>query len=187
MDNIKVFYDAWMPIAAPVVAQYLLFLMQRRNLLISMSGLLLFLASILSGLFCTCAILTNSGVMFREHDLAFGNWVAENTPTDAVFVTDGTTSQPVATLAGRELFAGFIGWIDSHGLDWVGREVNKSYLLDHPEDRKAFERFGIRYVVEERPGFVFHCEDSEAWELVFEADARRVWRLSDTPGRSNLT
>jgi hypothetical protein len=176
MDNIKVLYDAWIPLAVPFAAQYFLFFIRKphRTACSAVTAVLL-LASVVSGMLSCISIIATPIDILSEADTNFGKWVAEGTPIDAVWLAHGSTSQPVSTVGGRQIFLGFLGWVASHGLPAGERLTQESHLWTHWDDIEAFRNAGIEYVVEEEKRFTTE-NASYFWELVFDDDRRKVWR-----------
>jgi hypothetical protein len=142
-------------------------------------GLLLVVAALLSGFSCNLVILGSSGEIFTREEMQFGNWIAENTPLNATFLTAGTTHDPAATVGGRQLFEGYVGWVVSHGLESHERGRKLQYLMHHCNDSRAFVESDIAYVVESLPDFAFPgAEESGIWDLEFDAGSLRLWKLS---------
>jgi hypothetical protein len=172
MDNIKVFYDGWIPVAVPFVAQFLVALMRRNG----MPFALLLATSVLSGYVCIFGELLTPRDIFLKEDIEFGRWVAENTPVEQIFLTAQLPKEPTASLGGRQLFIGFVGWVVSHGIPEAKRLSQAEYLKAHPDDIDAFRRLGVGYVVES--DFLFNVSGShEGWELVYRDSLRKVWKL----------
>lgn len=182
MDNIKIFYDGWIPIAAPFVSQYILFFIKqgkkrRRPILHNLIAFLIITLSIFSAIVCIMRVLILPTQIFDENDIEFGNWIAENTNTNDIFLTSTTTNQPVAAIGGRELFLGYLGWVLSHGIEYSNRISIFNYLIQNPNDIEKFKEYKITYVVDEKKELIFNCNlDSDFWEIIYSDDKRRVWR-----------
>lgn len=56
------------------------------------------------------------------------DWIKENTPRDAVFLTSESHVHPVVTLAGRKSYLGYAGWLYTHGLSYDDRAYNTSFM-----------------------------------------------------------
>lgn len=52
-------------------------------------------------------------------DIELADWVAKNTPVDAVFASTDRSNNPVATLAGRRLVLGYRGWLYSYNIPYA--------------------------------------------------------------------
>jgi hypothetical protein len=149
MDNIKIFYDSWIPIAVPFVTQFLLFFVKGGQ----KAGIFDRVFRVLSGYICTCEYLVTPCDICKKKDIGLGNWIAENTRTDDTFLTN----QPTATIRIRKLFVGYLGWVVSHGVDSEESEKDLEDLKAHPNDIEKFRRLGIGYAVES--GFAFNVSE----------------------------
>ena len=92
-------------------------------------ALLLIALMIASG---TLALLRESSLHYQFHtanDIAVGEWIAANTPKDAVILTSDWHAQPAATVGGRTLVMGYRGWLWSHGFDYGQREKDVRQML----------------------------------------------------------
>jgi hypothetical protein len=143
LDNTKLFYAAWVPLACGVVASFIK-RVGRHSLVLA--ALLIFVC-VTSALLHTVDCLLGGPKIFEKSDIDVGVWIAENTLRDAVFLTSDWHCHPAATIAGRILYAGYGGWIHSHGLNYFGRTSNQSRLQNAPSDGKLFDALGIEYVV----------------------------------------
>jgi hypothetical protein len=177
LDNTKLFYAAWIPMALPVVANFLYRVGRRRLLLFGVSVALM-IVSCLSAFIHTADCMASRSPIFDLHDFSFGHWVSENTATKAVFLTSSWHSHPAATIAGRQLFMGYGGWVASHGLDYWGRSSEQGKLTNDPGMIKAFEKHGIKYAISRHHEFSkFESADSAIWRRIYEDDSYLVWKL----------
>src|SRR3989344_2635108 len=51
---------------------------------------------------------------FSNEDFAMAQWIERNTPENALFLSSGFHQNPVPALAGRQIIAGYEGWLWSH-------------------------------------------------------------------------
>jgi hypothetical protein len=91
MDNIKLLYDAWIPIAVPFVAQYILFFLRRARARRHATAAATIAAALLvtatfSGAACVLLTVTAPIEILGHEDADFGMWTAEATPIDAMFL-----------------------------------------------------------------------------------------------------
>ena len=135
------------------------------------------MCSILSGALSILIYMGSPTDIFTNEQVDFGNWIAENTATDAVFIGDKSTEQPVATLGGRPVMSGFPGWVVSHGLDLYKREGVINNMVLSPENIEKFDEYSVSYVfmgttneMVFRPG-----EDSEHWQLLYDEPNITLW------------
>lgn len=174
-DNIKVFYNGWIPIAVPFAAQYI-YSFQRRVLhgirptLNNFIYYGLMCLALTSGICCHILYLGTPTEIFTEQQLKFGRWVAENTGPYDYFIGDQSTDQPVCTLGGRPVVVGYPGWIESHGLDLNVKQNLVYDLMHHPEKAEKFDKEGIKYVYMSGTSEIdFDPDpDSNVWQIVYE-------------------
>lgn len=83
-----------------------------------------------------------------EDELETGEWMAENTAQNSVFVTSTEHISPVDSVAGRLRVVGYAGWMNNFGLPYGEREalLPKAFCGSAQEKREAFEKLGARYL-----------------------------------------
>ena len=173
LDNTKVFYDGWIPLALPVVSQYLLILYKNKKLRI-LFYLFLF-ASCFSAMLHSYDCLVSTVTIFSKSDISFGYWIAENTPPNSIFVTSQWHAHPVESVGGRQLYIGFSGWITTHG---INNDRNKKYqsMLDNPNNLDAFIENGISYVVSKDKEF-FQNVNISSLKLIYNVSEYYVYKV----------
>ena len=177
MDNLKVFYAGWIPMALGVVAQYLVKLSDTNYGALLASSLIM--VCCFSGFLCTILHVFSPAAIFQDSDWALGRWISENTDINSVFVTNPTHMHPVATIAGRQLFMGYGGWVISHGLEYTNRQ-SQNTRLGQPHNLRELLREHIDYVVSHDNSFPEFERDSldQPWTKVFSNAVYHVWRLN---------
>ena len=104
---------------------------------------------------------------FSNEDFAMAQWIERNTPENALFLSSGFHQNPVPALAGRQIIAGYEGWLWSHGLDYR-QKVADEKLMFEKGDCALIEAYGVDFVLVRTP-----------WEktLPFEnpADFKKVY------------
>jgi hypothetical protein len=179
LDNTKLFYAAWIPVALPVVGQFLARLVtgSRRTwvrMLTSALFVLLLVACCLSAFMSSIRSYFRRTNIFEKKSYRFGLWLAENSPVSSVVMYDGRTNNPAATVGGRQLWVGYGGWISSHGLD-TGRLAEQRRMYEHPEDTEMFRKNNISLVVLLKSwGKTF---GGPKWGLLYTDDLYEVYRL----------
>jgi hypothetical protein len=114
--------------------------------------------------------------------LQVASWVRENTPAQARFAVAADHNQPVPTLGGRAVLAGYPGWLWTYGLaDWMERtDEERRVLSGAPDAADLLARFGVSYVVIGPPEL---AEGANAgyWQangaVVFQAGGYTVYRV----------
>lgn len=175
MDNLKLFYAAWIPIAVPVVSTYLYELSALPKCY--SFALILFLSMVFSSLLSLSIGLVSVAPIFTPNDWKFGQWISENTPTNSIFAADSIHTQPIATIAGRQLLLGYGGWVLSHGFDYyaldsinqkIGTLENNLYLSrDH----------NISYIVTSKQYFPNFGQIADPfWLNIYNDSTYQVWK-----------
>jgi hypothetical protein len=175
LDNTKIFYVVWIPFAVPLVSQYLLTFWKSRKIYF----MVLLFATVFSSLLHLNQFFFFPCPIYERTDYKFGLWVAENTPLNVVFMSTGFTGDPVAPLAGRQLYLGYPGWIDSHGLHWQDRWEIVERIVKNPNDRDLIEKQGIDYVVDCAYGkrrTYLHNTSKSVWKRVYSSSSFNAWR-----------
>ena len=87
----------------------------------------------------------NRALFVDRGGLRVAEWVRGHTPPGAVFAVAPDHNQPVPTLGGRAVLAGYPGWLWTYGLsDWGARVDQEKALLAGHGDPRAL---GVSYVV----------------------------------------
>lgn len=93
---------------------------------------------------------TSGRALFTDQaGLHVAAWVRENTPAEARLAVAPDHNEPVPTLGGRAVLAGYPGWLWTYGLaDWGLRiDQEKRVLAGAPDTGELVTQFGVRYVV----------------------------------------
>lgn len=181
LDNTKLFYAAWIPLALPVVAGYL-YRLGSKDVLFMCIALVLGFSACLSSFVHTLDCLVSISEIFGNHDIEFGQWVAENTDTKAIFLTSTWHAHPCATIAGRQLYMGYGGWVVSHGLEYWNRSNENGRMSSDPIRLASFTANNISYVIShnnEFEAFSNKTARTDKWNVVFDNRDYRVWKLND--------
>ncbi|OHT11478.1 hypothetical protein TRFO_19012 [Tritrichomonas foetus] len=182
MDNTKLFYAGWVPLALAVVSNYIsYFIITPKTLLRKIFGysvaFIFIIGCTLSAFMSTTQSMFFPTRLYEPDDYKFGLWIAENTPPDAVFLFRSSPHNPIASIAGRQVFLGYDGWVQSHGLD-LSRRYTEQYLMKNPNDIDAFHRNGISYVATcGWCAFKDFSGNSSIWKNIFDSGRYKVYRL----------
>ncbi len=109
-----------------------------------------FILTVLTGALVSVFIIGHPYGEFNTEDIYVGDWIMNNTPKDAVFLTSDSVTDPVMTLAGRKSFLGYGGWLYTHGLDFSARTnmVDAIYNADDPDlTHQLLKNSNIDYVM----------------------------------------
>jgi len=150
-DNNKLLW-IWYILCLPAVAWYLEDIWHAmkpvpgRGLLAAVTAFLLFVSG-------ACSVIREviSGgdyMVFSREDVEFAEYVKENTEPDALFVTGRQHLNPVAVLAGRNIYCGTDLYLFFHGLDTTSRSDEVTLIYGVPEvSRETAEAIGADYIL----------------------------------------
>ena len=139
-------------LAAPLVGEALSSLFFRSGVGKVLAGLLVISLS-LSGTLDIWKAFEGSSGPYPAHylsgkDVLVGEWVRDNTKTDAVFASANTNVHPIRALAGRTVVSGSPGRLNDLGVDWSTREKDLRNLYSNPENfDEVLHRYQIDYIV----------------------------------------
>jgi hypothetical protein len=142
------FFSFWLLPSVPLMAAALLRIWDMRRIGKPLFVILL-ICAVLTGAGVAGFMLAEQYVLFSKDSVHVADWIEQNTPPDAVFLTGDVHNHPVTGLAGRKSFLGYIGWIQTHGVktDDRSRAVRDMYDSVSPADLYAkMLRNGIGYV-----------------------------------------
>lgn len=91
-----------------------------------------------------------SAVQFTDTGgIQLADWVRQNTSPDAVFVVADEHNNPIATLGGRRVLAGYPGWLWTYGLgDYAQKGADEQLILrGDPSTPALVQKYGISYVL----------------------------------------
>jgi hypothetical protein len=117
--------------------------------------------------------------------LRVAQWVRDNTPKNAVFLTSSDHNEPVTSLTGRKVVCGYPGWLFTYGLDdYVQHQADaESMLAGLSGSEQLVRKYRVSYVVIgplERNGAA-HASDaywSQHAQQVYSADAYNVYQIA---------
>ena len=180
MDNTKMFYAAWIPIAIFVFGVYMARILRNKYTMII--GLILIAAASASAIRHTYRTLPDKTTIFKQHDLDFGNWVSENTPLHAIFMASYWHGHPSFTIAGRQAYAGYGGWLLSHGLDYFLRYDHLKRMEDEPFNPRFFAEDNITYVVNMNHEFKQwnNITNQGMWTKIYDDDNYQLWKIKNS-------
>ena len=177
MDNTKMFYAAWIPIAIQVFGLYFAKILKNKYTMII--GLVLIAAASASAIKCTYDRISNKSTIIEPVDLEFGEWCIENTPLHAIFLTSTWHAHPVCTVAGRQTYSGYGGWILSHGLDFFLKNEHMTWMLDDPYDQHLFHEDRITYVINRNNEFKkwVNITNQRMWVKIYDRNGYQCWKI----------
>ncbi|MBI5225249.1 hypothetical protein HY989_05245 [Candidatus Micrarchaeota archaeon] len=140
--------------------------MRMRQIGIGFVALIVFL-SIFSGLLTFISWNNSKAVLWSASDIKTANFISQNTPKDAKFVTAGKHNHIAYTLAGRQILAGYWGHLWSHGLK-SDPQINDEKAVLASANKDLMKKWNMEYV------FIGEVEIKE-----FGANARAFKESSD--------
>ena len=183
-DNNKLFY-IWFMFGAILAADYGSVLMQRltglrgRNVLCA----LFLIASVLSGSLSIARECVSGYQLFSATAVEAGEWIAENTEKDDVFLTGQQHINPVCSLAGRQILCGSSLYVYFHGLDYDRQSEDCRRFYEDPENNAdVLEAYDVDYIYVsdyERADFDVDLGAIDAaCEMVYENPDVRIYRVN---------
>ncbi len=118
--------------------------------------------------------------VFSASDLRVAEWIRENTPANAVFLTSDAHNHLVDSIAGRQIVMGFVGWLWSHGLNYGAREQDVKFAYA-TADCRVLKKYGVNYVFIGPPEAklspnVNAFESSPSFKKVFDETFPETWQ-----------
>lgn len=188
-DNNKLFFVTYMLVLC-IGSGYLVHMYEKLNGVRGRAFLaaLVIAAGTLSGIL-TIGREQKSGAMYRtftEEDMAYAEFVEENTESDAVFAAYYGHLSPTAVLAGRQMFYGGDLWMGSHGYGTLAQErkeiVADLYAADSTEELvQLAEENDISYIVlsqSERDNFDVNDDAFEGLTEVYNENGYCLYRVN---------
>jgi hypothetical protein len=151
---------------------------------------LVFLISVPSPMLVSAWTLLSDEQVISRHELEAAAWMAEHTPEQSVFVTDGWLNSPTDA-AGRLRLTTYGAYVANLGHDPAEREqaIHTIYCGGDPASAAALMRdLRADYVVD--AGRPLDCpqptpfEGAPGFDPVFTNEAMRIYRLTDAAGLS---
>lgn len=114
-------------------------------------------------------------------------WAREQTSPQATFVVAPEHNEPIPTLGGRRVVAGYPGWLWTYGLaDWAQRNEDADRMLaGAPDTPRLIGLYGVDYVVLGPQELRGHHASQGYWEAhgeqVYAAAGYSVFRVHPAP------
>lgn len=185
MDNNKVFFATWYPLACISVAYlYIMLLLhdRRRSIIVKIMLVFIFISFSFSGFICIAKALKYNFPLFSSSEKDLGVWMMENSPKDAVVLCSGWHSNPLMSVGGRLVTEGYPGWIWTHGLDIGKREMWMKNLVQNRENVSYFIPQKVLYAIskgdDESRNFKFPKPSPlSRWVCVLDIGYTQVYRI----------
>lgn len=120
--------------------------------------------------------------LYGASNVKLAEYVDENTPTDAVFLTQTRHNNEVSSLAGRNIVCGADTFLYYHGFDTTERKEAIRQMYEEPASSLTlYEKYDVSYVVVtnwERANYaVDETTLIELFELEFELEDARLYKV----------
>lgn len=147
-DNNKLFYVAFIAMT-PMVGRYLVRLWDalkgvRGRAVLAAAFLIVCL---LSGTLTLGREAVSDYRLFSADEAAAAQFVEENTPEKAMFLTGTQHNNPIAALTGRYIVCGTGSYLYFHGVDYAQNQADVGRMMEQPAENAAlFEKYGVDYI-----------------------------------------
>jgi hypothetical protein len=147
-DNNKLLF-VWHLFTCGLVAGYLVDVFDRLKkfrLMRAVAAVLAIALCTVSGALTLVREVVSDYELFSANDVALSEYVEENTPKDALFLTAINHNNAIAALCGRNVLCGSPSYLHYHGLDYKERQDAVEELYEKPSAEKL-TAWGIDYVL----------------------------------------
>ena len=147
-DNNKLFY-VWFLLCLPMAADYAMDVFERLR---GIGGRRLIAAGFLVTCFLSAGLTVARECVSNYHaysaqDVAAAEYVKENTPQHAVFLTGNQHLNPVASLAGRTVLCSSDIYLYYHGFNTYERRVEIAAFYENPaEHLELLRKYQVEYI-----------------------------------------
>ncbi|OGF61475.1 hypothetical protein A2662_00605 [Candidatus Giovannonibacteria bacterium RIFCSPHIGHO2_01_FULL_45_33] len=92
--------------------------------------------------------MQNLPIIFTAEDRALAEFIRASVPEEAFILTSQTMLNPVVSLAGRPVLAGYGGWLWTEGIpSWEREEEIKRFYSDPQANNYMLKKYGIGFVL----------------------------------------
>jgi hypothetical protein len=184
LDNTKVFYNGWVPLAVAAVCNFLS--RMRKNRFEVIVAVIIFFACTLSSALGLLKALGNGAPLFETSDaVPIAKWAMKHSPPKSVWVTDSHHNHPIPMLAGRQILVGYRGWLPSHHLDEKERVWAMEALGKNQDDTRKIDSFSADFLCfdlanSDELNFRFNARSAK-WKLAYRNQRYEVWNRTGKP------
>lgn len=180
-DNIKLFIY-WYFFASIVSAVFFVEFL-KRNIFYKAGVVGFILVMTLAGFLDIFRIVTASGTkypIYGPESIAMAEFIKQNLPANAVFVSADKFDNPVVSLAGRKVVMGFTPWLWTYGLDYSPRSTVVTKTLAGDVDTTFMKQLGVTHVVL-FPQIQNYSQNQQffdaTYQLIYDQDGYRIYKL----------
>lgn len=121
-----------------------------------------------------------SYLMWSGADVTFADWIRENTPPEALFLTSTHYLHPVFTIAGRQIVMGYEGWLWSHGIDWnYIQKVKRDVIEMFKGNYTLIKAYGVNFIAVTKYERFFATENNFRINLKFFTESPNFKKIYD--------
>jgi hypothetical protein len=121
-----------------------------------------------------------SYLMWSGADVTFADWIRENTPPEALFLTSTHYLHPVFTIAGRQIVMGYEGWLWSHGIDWnYIQKVKRDVIEMFKGNYMLIKAYGVNFIAVTKYERFFATENNFSINLKFFTESPNFKKIYD--------
>eukprot|EP00002_Diphylleia_rotans_P000924 TRINITY_DN10498_c0_g1_i1.p1 TRINITY_DN10498_c0_g1~~TRINITY_DN10498_c0_g1_i1.p1 ORF type:complete len:654 (-),score=143.75 TRINITY_DN10498_c0_g1_i1:99-2060(-) len=146
VDNMKLFYVAYFPMAMAV--GHLYDFLQKKSIIARILGFFVLISLMIPGIQCLIQKeIMHQSVILNHADVKLGEWARDNTGPEAVFLIHPRHNHPIPMIAGRAVYYGYKGWLQTRGYKWGMKESFVRKILKGDKDALDICRDrGIDYI-----------------------------------------
>lgn len=165
-DNNKLFY-VWFLLCLPMAADYAFSLFDRLRGLGGrrVIAALFFVTCFLSAGLTVARECVSDYPAYNKQDLEVADYVKNNTPDQAVFLTGNQHLNPISSLAGRSILCSSDLYLYYHGFNTSERRAEIAAFYENPSQNLALlKKYGVQYVYvsgQERSNTAYSVNESE--------------------------
>lgn len=180
-DNTKLFIY-WYILTIPLVAYFISWLFFTKKFVFITFGCLLIIGLTLSGGLDIVRLLSSSGTKYEAYSpqaIKLAEFVKNNTPSDAVFLSIDKFDNPAVALAGRKTVVGYHGWLWTYGLSYSQRELDVRNMLAGHADRDLFQKYNITHTIlfNEQTNYVIQGNYFNQFRLIYDLNGYKVYKI----------
>ena len=143
------------------------------------------MVSLTSGALSLAREAVSDYTLFSAEDVQAAQFIRDELPEDAVYLTGDQHNNLVTSLAGRQIVCGTGSYLYYHGIDYAQAAFDARRMLEAPEESLAlFAEYGVDYVVigaSERANYaVDEAYFAQNCELVYDAGSVRIYSAPAT-------